>query len=142
MPLVQLTMTHEETVRAAHEHFGCGYVTKYDKSHIPNRSDAWCWRVTYQKARDVVNRVRPYLLTKAEDADKLLAFEKKKGGTPRGYTYTKRDLPIGVYKRDDERGYVSYIGWRGKSVYVGYFYSVEVAVAARAAKKKELEEAG
>lgn len=70
-PTVAVEMTCEKTIRALHLHFGVGTV-----QFVPRRKehykDQWKWRTVYNGAREVMSRVRPFLITKAIDADKII----------------------------------------------------------------------
>lgn len=82
-PIIQINMTCEKTVRAVQEHFACGTV-RMKKVDNPKWKPQWRWCVYYFDALSVVRAVRPYLLVKAADADKLLAYSpKRKKGNPR-----------------------------------------------------------
>jgi len=74
-PVIKVDMTCEKTIRALHAHFG-GYcaVKKTDKKNKPQ----WRWEVTFQKARNVALEIRPYLITKADGADAVIAYTPKR----------------------------------------------------------------
>jgi hypothetical protein len=69
-PVVKVNMTCEKTINRLQAHFG-GSVCK--KKVPEGRKPQWHWCVTYHKAIAVVQKIRPYLITKAESADRVLA---------------------------------------------------------------------
>lgn len=79
-PVIKVDMTCEKTILALRAHFG-GYVGK--KKTDPANKHQWRWEVTFAKAIDVCNKIRPYLITKAEGADRLLAHKAKQVGRPK-----------------------------------------------------------
>lgn len=75
-PIIKVDMTCEKTVRALHEHFG-GYCGIKKTEALPNRKPQWHWEVTFNRARHVCEQLRPYLITKAENAEAILSLPKK-----------------------------------------------------------------
>lgn len=68
-PVVKLNMTCEKTVRAVAAHFGGSVMTK---KVAPGHKPQWHWIVTFNRAILVAARIRPYMITKAENADRIL----------------------------------------------------------------------
>lgn len=62
---------------ALKEHFGG--VVIYRRPGKEGWKPQWRWRVNYKKARDIIVRLRPYLITKAHTADKILSHAKERG---------------------------------------------------------------
>lgn len=78
-PVVKLNMTCEKTVQAIHAHFGGSIMSKkVYNNHLPQ----WHWIVTFNKAIDVAEEIRPYLITKAHLADKVLLCTRRPVGRP------------------------------------------------------------
>lgn len=73
-PIVKVDMTCEKTIKAIHSHFG-GYIGQKKTECLANRKPQWRWEVTFQKALAVCSRIRPFLITKAENADTLLSYK-------------------------------------------------------------------
>ncbi len=69
-PVIKVDMTCEKTIRALHAYFG-GYCGQ-KKTQLRNQPQ-WRWEVTFQRAREVAKTIRPYLITKAEAVDAILA---------------------------------------------------------------------
>lgn len=69
-PVIKVDMTCEKTVRALHAYFG-GYCGP-KKTRTRDRPQ-WRWEVTFQRAQDVAKAIRPYLITKADAADAVIA---------------------------------------------------------------------
>jgi hypothetical protein len=78
-PVIKVDMTCEKTVRALHEHFG-GYFGIKKVEAKPGRLPQWRWEVTFSSALRVCALIRPYLITKTESADKVLAHVANKPG--------------------------------------------------------------
>lgn len=78
-PVIKVNMTCEKTIKALHDYFG-GHTGKRKTEPLPNRKQQWYWGVTYQQAITVCKLIRPYLITKADAADKILAFIPNKQG--------------------------------------------------------------
>jgi len=74
-PAVRINMTSKATIEAIASYFG-GSVLK--KKVYGNSQSQYHWGVTYQRAIEVIKRVRPYLITKANLADKVLNTYKPK----------------------------------------------------------------
>lgn len=70
-PVVKLNMTCEKTVRAVAAHFGGPVMLKTIKE---GNKQQWHWIVTFNRAIIVAQKLRPYLITKAENADRVLAM--------------------------------------------------------------------
>ena len=79
-PVVKVNMTCAKTIKALHEHFGGSFMEKKTKE---GNKKQWHWIVTHNKAIDVTKLIRPYLITKAEFADKILKCKKGKQGVKR-----------------------------------------------------------
>jgi hypothetical protein len=71
-PVVVVEMTCEKTIRALHTHFGVGTV-RFLPRRKEHHKDQWQWRTLYTGAREVLRRVRPFLITKAVDADVVIS---------------------------------------------------------------------
>jgi hypothetical protein len=67
---IQVKMACETTIKALHEHFGVGHVI-FQKRLRPHWKDQWRWRVSCKMARVVAEIVRPYLITKKADMDRV-----------------------------------------------------------------------
>lgn len=78
-PIIKVNMTCETTIHALHDHFG-GYFGVKKIENLPNRKPQWVWEVTHERAREVCERLLPYLLTKRDKALELLATPKQKRG--------------------------------------------------------------
>ena len=78
-PIIKVDMTCEKTVKALHEHFG-GYFGVKKIEAKTNRKQQWHWEVTFLRAKAVCERIRPYLITKADNADAVLALPARKRG--------------------------------------------------------------
>lgn len=79
-PVIKLNMTCQKTVLAIHAHFGGSFMPKkVYNGNLPQ----WHWIVTFNKAIDVAEAIRPYLITKAAMADKILSCQRKPRGRPR-----------------------------------------------------------
>ena len=78
--VIKVDMTCEKTIRALHAHFG-GYIGSKKIESLKNRKPQWRWEVTFSKAKEVAKRIRPYLITKANGADDVIALiPRSKGG--------------------------------------------------------------
>jgi hypothetical protein len=68
---IKVTMGHKPTIEKLHTLFELGAITtqRSNKGH----NDAWTWWVASRQAIEVLQKMRPFLVTKAEEAD--LAFE-------------------------------------------------------------------
>lgn len=73
--VVKVSMTCHKTILALREHFGGSLCTK--KVPAGNRPQ-WCWGVTSRKAHIVACAVRPYLITKAAQADVVIDFYERR----------------------------------------------------------------
>lgn len=69
-PCVKLNMTCKETMEAVAAHFGGKIMPKKVAS---GNKPQWHWFVGCNQALDVIDAVRPYLITKAAGADRVLA---------------------------------------------------------------------
>jgi hypothetical protein len=79
-PVVKLNMTCLATVTAVHDYFGGSLLKKKVKEGFKPQ---WHWIVTFNKAIDVVEQIRPYLITKAKEADLVLAAPRGRQGVKR-----------------------------------------------------------
>ncbi len=70
---LKITMGHKPTIELLRDLFGIGSVTIQDK-HGPRTNDSWTWWTASCKAHAVICKVRPYLVTKAYEADIALEF--------------------------------------------------------------------
>tara|TARA_R100000664_G_scaffold12562_1_gene20151 strand:+ start:1543 stop:2001 length:459 start_codon:yes stop_codon:yes gene_type:complete len=80
---VSVKMTHLPTIERLREIFPFGCVVKEHPGKL-NKRVAWRWEVTTSNAEKVLRSVRSYLVTKKEEADKLLeyiSYEKEKSGS-------------------------------------------------------------
>lgn len=75
-PTIEVGMTCKRTIDALQAAFGGNITFKASKTV---RKDQWRWRVQDKRAREVIALIRPYLITKRQDADLLLAHWKKRG---------------------------------------------------------------
>lgn len=74
---VDVTMTHEATVRSLYERFG-GSVTPrppQQEHHLP----LWRWRAYGKTARRVLIAIRPYVITKRDAVEESIRFLKETG---------------------------------------------------------------
>lgn len=73
---LKVTMTHEPTIRHIHDLFQLGSV----QVHLPGKTAKANWNVAYSwlccsnQAAQAIRMVRPYLITKANEADIALEF--------------------------------------------------------------------
>jgi len=70
---LKVTMGHRPTVEKLQEILGLGTV----QNHVPRSSRvnaSYSWVCQSRKAESVLQRIRPYLLTKAKEADVALEF--------------------------------------------------------------------
>lgn len=67
---VEVEMTHEETVRSIHEHFGVGNFRavklRRNKRTGGYNKQSWKWQVVCNDAKIVIEQIKPWLITKAE----------------------------------------------------------------------------
>ena len=80
-PVIKVDMTCKKTICALKNHFG-GYMGIKKVEAKPNRKPCWRWEVTFTKAIEVCKKIRPYLITKADGADRILRFIPRKVGRP------------------------------------------------------------
>lgn len=73
-PVIKLNMTCQKTMQRLAAHFGGSVMTK--KVYKGNKPQ-WHWIATFNKAIYVAQRIRPYLITKSENADRILACTPK-----------------------------------------------------------------
>lgn len=79
-PVVAVCMTHERTVRALQAALG-GNVREVNTSkYNPNAATRFDWRLSGQAALDFVESIRPWLITKRDQADIILRFEPGRRG--------------------------------------------------------------
>lgn len=83
-PRVKVSMCCQKTIQTLADHFGG---TCRPSKVRPGCSPIWSWEVAYHKAIIVLQRVRPYLITKAEITDYILGvykpkYRRKKKRTP------------------------------------------------------------
>lgn len=79
-PVVAVCMTHERTIRALQAALG-GSVREVDAAkYNPNAATRYDWRLTGQAALDFVESVRPWLITKRDQAEIVLRFETHQRG--------------------------------------------------------------
>lgn len=79
-PVVAVCMTHERTIRAIQASLG-GNVRVVDQSkYNPNAATRFDWRLSGQAALDFIESVRPWLITKRDQADIFLRFEPSRRG--------------------------------------------------------------
>ena len=71
-PVVKVNMACEATIRRIQEHFGGSVMPK--KVYREHYKPQWHWIVTHSRAIYVASRIRPYMITKAALADKVLAM--------------------------------------------------------------------
>ena len=77
-PVIQVQMTCEKTVRAFADFFGMAFRELHSPSHeagyARGNKQVYHTRCECHKAYDVVKALRPFLITKAEAADEVLAY--------------------------------------------------------------------
>jgi hypothetical protein len=82
---LKVTMGHKPTIERLHSIFGVGSITIQDRRG-PRLNDSWSWWTASRNAHAVLLAVRPYLVTKAYEADIALEFLslpfKKQGRVP------------------------------------------------------------
>lgn len=73
---LKVTMTHEPTIRHIHSLFNLGSVQVHlpGKNAKPNWNTAYSWLCCSNQAAQAITMVRPYLITKAFEADIALEF--------------------------------------------------------------------
>lgn len=74
---IDVTMTHEETVRKLYDRFGGSVTLK--KSKCARHQDLYSWRVYGKNARQVLAAIRPYTITKREAVEMCIRFLKETG---------------------------------------------------------------
>lgn len=74
-PVVKINMTSKKTIDAIANYFGGNVL---HKKVYGNSKPQYHWIVTYRKAMQVIERIKPYLITKADLADKVLNTYKPK----------------------------------------------------------------
>lgn len=68
-PIIQVEMSCEKTIQAIRDHFNVGTVRPVK---VPsNRKPRWRWFVSYANAKKVADRVRPYMITKQENINRV-----------------------------------------------------------------------
>lgn len=72
--VVQVNMTHLETVQALHDYFGVGHV--HPKKVYGNEKPQWRWKTTNSAAREVMVAIVPYLITKRDLTAELLKYSR------------------------------------------------------------------
>lgn len=81
--VLKVSMCHELTVRYVHELVGFGSVSYKDRG-VPGHRPQWSWWATNRQMIRVLEAIRPYLFTKAEEADIALEWGRlplaKRGG--------------------------------------------------------------
>jgi hypothetical protein len=81
-PLIHVNMTCFRSISALHGHFGVGTVRPKAKPSNPKWKQQWVWRIYYYDAIGVALRIRPYLIAKADDADRIIAYTPMPRGRP------------------------------------------------------------
>lgn len=95
-PFLCVKMVDEATVTAMHQAMGIGSLFNNwsPSAQASGRQPQWTYKVSTQKAIVVLNRLRPYLLTKAAAADHVLAYY---------LTNPNQDRKLNREKRNDIR---------------------------------------
>lgn len=71
---VKVTMCHEATIAKLRSIFAIGCATRTVVPRNPKHSRQFTWQVRSLQAQAVLVAIRPYLVTKADDADTVLEF--------------------------------------------------------------------
>jgi hypothetical protein len=83
-PTIEVKMTCKEIIYELRRVFG-GHVSFKPRGQ-EHWKDQWNWRAQNRTARECIEKIRPYLTVKRDEADKLLAYmsvERKKGRSPK-----------------------------------------------------------
>lgn len=73
--ILKVTMGHEPSIRRLHDLFGEGSVQNQRPSRGQQHYNvAWSWLCTTRQVERVLAQVRPYLVTKAAEADLALEY--------------------------------------------------------------------
>ena len=81
-PIIQVKMTCLKTITALQKHFGCGVIQPMKPGKAGYQTQ-YKWRVRYSLAAPVIERIRPFLITKADAADLVLNAPVTKRGSRR-----------------------------------------------------------
>ena len=78
---VSVKMTCEKTVRSLHDHFGVGAIA-FKPRQNPKWQNQWEWYCVCRSAYVVLDRIRPYMIAKADAADVVIQhYRARKGAT-------------------------------------------------------------
>lgn len=72
---VKVGMCHEPTIRKIQEITGVGSIPNPPKVNIKKQSVPWSWIANGRESGAVLRLIRPYMVTKAGEADVGLAFD-------------------------------------------------------------------
>lgn len=78
-PEFTVKMTHEATIREMHQAMGVGIVYEHRPPSKRQYKTQWIYKAATRQACAVLLRLQPHLLTKAEDAVKVLAYYTHEG---------------------------------------------------------------
>jgi hypothetical protein len=74
---IKVNMTSHETITSLKEFFG-GNI--HARKQVEGNKRQWEWRVSCKKAREVLRLIRPWLITKAANADEVMNIKLKYRG--------------------------------------------------------------
>jgi hypothetical protein len=69
--VLEISMTHEATIKAAHEMFNCGTVRPRAAASHQNLPQ-WRWRCCHRDALQCARRLVPYSITKKEKLESII----------------------------------------------------------------------
>lgn len=73
IPKLSVNMTCEKTITSLQEHFNCGTISLKQPKGLSKKM-AYLWSLSDANARNVIQEIYPYLITKKENADKVLNY--------------------------------------------------------------------
>ena len=81
---LEVSMTHEETIKTIHQMFDCGTVRPRHQAalhHLPQ----WRWRCGYRDALNCARRLVPYSITKKQKLESIIKHYETKDRKILGY---------------------------------------------------------
>jgi len=81
---LELSMTHEETIKAIHQMFDCGTVRPRPRA-APHHLPQWRWRCSTRDALNCARRLVPYSITKKQKLESIIKHYEIKDRKILGY---------------------------------------------------------
>lgn len=96
------TVNNTEQEAAKYYHIAFGGRVNFKKSNNPNHKNQWTWAISSNQAKEFLDRIKPYLRLKLDQAECAIAFQSFRANVPyrKGYKWRSHISVEELEKRD------------------------------------------